>query len=328
MWRKLPVVVDNTADEEQLRKTALPETSILNGMAIRARDAGAAESDGSDNTTLVITLSTVLSVVFVAFVVLTVYYCSRRGRRRRPGLGGLFRRGITPIGDDEIATWRLNRPEDDRDEEKYTTRSGHTPNASTSTRKAPSVIQYPNGGRPSEEAATIASPVAPSFKRSASFDLPRMPESAVLAVAPNARTGLTDDTVPGDEPFLPPTSPTSPRRTTSSRLHKYPPGSPRNFHHHQNHYHHRPRGSRSSSLKSASSPHHSSAFGSGGGGVGGGSSRPSAEMPAPPEVPSPVSASHPPLRKPSYDEDDDRFTGLSPPPSRRTPAEEIGRALG
>ena len=268
----------------------------------------------TDNKTLVITLSSILSVLFVATVVITAYYCSRRARR--PRLGALFRRGITPIGDDEIATWRLNRPED-RDEEKYTIRSSHTPNASTSTRKAPSVIQYPNGGRPSEE---VTSPIAPSFKRSASFDLPRMPESAVLAVAPNARTGLTDDTVPGDEPFIP----SSPRRTTSSRLHKYPPGSPRNF---QNH-HHRPRGSRSSSLKSVSSPYTASGGGIGGGNAG--STRASADLPTRgPSIhlPSPSTATHPPLTRPSYD-DDDGFTGLSPPPSRRTPAEEIGRALG
>lgn len=281
-----------------------PIYSQLDVMTIRTRGDTTA-GDSSDNTTLVIVLSTVLSVLFVGAVVFTVYLCSRRSRRR---FGGLFRRGITPIGDDEIATWRLNRP-DEKESDRYTTRSKHTPNASTSTRKAPSVIQYQNGGRASEE---VMSPSVASIKKSMSFELPRMPESAVLAVAPNARTGLTDDTVPGDEPYLPVLP--SPRRNTS-RLHKYPPGpgSPR-----ANSQYHRPRGSRSSSLRSFSGAPH----------TGGDLARASSDLPARSGHAHMFSSSSN-LPRPSFGETEtDGFTGLSPPPSRRTPAEEIGRALG
>ncbi len=267
-------------------------------MNIQTRDNTATTEGNTSNSTLVITLSTVLSVLFVAAIVFTVYLCSRRGR---PGLGGLFNRGITPIGDDEIATWRLNRP-DEKDSDKYTTRSNHTPNASTSTRKTTSVIQYHSAGRASED---ITSPIASSFKKSESFDLPQMPDSAVLAVAPNARTGLTDETVPGDEPFLP-----SPRRNPS-RLQKYPPSSPR-----ANYQNHPTKGSRSSSIRSFSLPHQ----------VSSDLVRDSNEFP-PRNGHAHIFSSSSNLARPSIS-DSDILTGLSPPPSRRTPAEEIGRALG
>lgn len=268
-------------------------------MPIQNRDN--ADGSGTNSTTLIIALSTVLSVLFVGAVVFTMYLCCRR---RRPRFGGVFLRGITPIGDDEIATWRLNRPEE-KESDRYTTRSNHTPNASTSTRRAPSVIQYHNGGRVSEE---VTSPGAYSIKKSESFDLPQMPESAVLAaVAPNARTGLTDQTVPGDEPFLP-----SPRRNPS-RLHKYPPSSPRVA---INQYH-RTKGSRSSSLRSFSGAPQAG---------GNDSARASTDLPTRGGHAHILSSSSNLARR-SFG-DSDPFTGLSPPPSRRTPVDEIGRALG
>ncbi|RYO98533.1 hypothetical protein DL764_007068 [Monosporascus ibericus] len=260
-------------------------------------EAGA-DGTSSDNTTLVVVLSTGLSVLLVMTIVVAVYL---RSRRRQHRFGGLFRRGVTPIGDDEIATWRLNQP-DEKDPEEYTTRASHTPNASTSTRKAASVIQYQTGGRLSEE---IASPVSCSLKKSMSFDIPRLPPSAVLAVAPNARTGLTDETVPGDQPFLP-----SPRRN-HSRLQKTPPSSPRMGDHQ-----HRAKGSRSSSIRSLSAAYQ----------AGGDSARVSSEQPSLPGR-ARVYASSPNPPRASFG-DNGAFTGLTPPPSRRTPAEEIGRALG
>ncbi|RYP74228.1 hypothetical protein DL771_003161 [Monosporascus sp. 5C6A] len=263
-----------------------------------SENAAGAVGTSSDNGTLVIVLSTALSVLFVVTIVVAVYL---RSRRRRHRFGGIFRRGITPIGDEEIATWRLNQP-DEKGPEKYTTRPSHTPNASTSTRKAASVIQYQSGGRPSEE---IASPGSWSLKKSMSFDIPRLPPSAVLAVAPNARTGLTDETVPGDQPFLP-----SPRRN-HSRLQKTPPSSPR-----MNDHQHRTKGSRSSSIRSLSAAYQ----------AGGDSVRASSEQPSLPGL----ARVYPPSPNPttaSFGENG-AFTGLTPPPSRRTPAEEIGRALG
>ncbi|KAI1334799.1 hypothetical protein F5Y15DRAFT_281351 [Xylariaceae sp. FL0016] len=261
-----------------------------------------ADGDSSQsNETLIIILSSVLSFVGVALIVAAAYFCTK-SRRRRPAL---FRRGVTPIGDDEIATWKMGRNEEKEAADRYTRRPTHTPNASTSTRKAPSVIQYHNGGRVSLEAAAAASPRS-FLNHKYSMDLPRTPEAAVLAVAPNARSGLTDDTVPGDDPFV-----TIPKRQPS-RLYKLPqsPSSPQ-----------RTRGSRSSSLKSYTEAWQ--------GNVETPSSKPGSSS-GPQSHSRIYSSSSIPPRLSFTDLDHDQtFTGLSPPPSRRTAEHAmIGQAFG
>ncbi|KAI0454807.1 hypothetical protein F5B21DRAFT_227392 [Xylaria acuta] len=158
----------------------------------------------TDHKTLVIVLSTVLGTVGVGLIALAVSWFLRSRRRHR-----LFNRGMTPIGDDEIATWKVTRPHEKGIEtERYTS---HASKDSTSSAR----IQYQRGGayRPS----TDATPTARSFiQNSFSLDLPRAPEAAAFARAPNARTGLTDETVPGDDPFVPPL------KRQPSRLQKSP----------------------------------------------------------------------------------------------------------
>ncbi|KAI0478248.1 hypothetical protein F4859DRAFT_51721 [Xylaria cf. heliscus] len=160
---------------------------------------------------LVIILSTVLGTVGVVVIALAVFWFLRNRRRHR-----LFNRGLTPIGDDEIETWKVTRPhEKDLETERYASHSSK--NSTSSTR-----IQYQKGGacRPSTDAAvTSRSFIQNSF----SLDLPRAPEAAAFARAPNARTGLTDETVPGDDPFVPPL------KRQPSRLQKLPPSTPKNL---------------------------------------------------------------------------------------------------
>jgi hypothetical protein len=72
-----------------------------------------------------------------------------------------------------------------------------------------------------------------------------LPQTPIQARAPNARAGLTDEAIPGDDPFLP-----SPKRHPS-RLSKLPPthgsiSSPRGAHYGHGHGHARARSSRSS----------------------------------------------------------------------------------
>ncbi|KAI0599445.1 hypothetical protein F4775DRAFT_583296 [Biscogniauxia sp. FL1348] len=278
------------------------------------------ESETSGNNTLVIALSTVLSVLGAGAIVAAACFCVRRRKR---GASLLLRRGITPIGDEEIATWKMDRAvsgekdmergdDDNHQYQRYTTRPTptHTPHASTSTsRRAPSVIQYqssPPSRRPSLE------PVSPrSFIHHHQFSLElARPDAAVLARAPNARSGLTDEAVPGDDPFLP-----SPKRHPS-RLQKTPP-SP-------HHHHVRTKGSRSSSLKSLAVDGLPATAA-----VADGSPRASKDM-YPRRTHSRIysSSSIPPRL--SFG-DVDTFTGLSPPPSRRadtTTTTTIGQALG
>ncbi|KAH6660614.1 hypothetical protein BKA67DRAFT_530705 [Truncatella angustata] len=168
---------------------------------------------GGNNRTLVITLSTVLSVVGVVVIAITLYLCLRNRRRRAK----LFNRGVTPIDDDEIESWKVNRNVNEKGGGRFTSR-----NSAMSTRahrKAPSnsVIQYQSQIRSSIDAV----PQSPRcFIHKHSFEMPQSPQAAVLARAPNARSGLTDETVAGEKPFVTVISP----KRQSSRLHKSPPG--------------------------------------------------------------------------------------------------------
>ncbi|KAL1860452.1 hypothetical protein Daus18300_009226 [Diaporthe australafricana] len=189
-------------------------------------------SDSSDgNRTTVIVLSTVLSVVGVVLVVGAALVCLRCRRRRSK----LFRRGITPIDDDEIETWKTKRHEkelgDDAGLTAYADNSGHVKHESvSSTRKSTSVIVYSNNRRSEER-----SPRSPRTQfnygkrsldgRKISLDK-ELPQTPIQARAPNAREGLTDDAVPGDDPFI-----HYPRRQ-ASRLSKMPPNlqQPRHAH--------------------------------------------------------------------------------------------------
>ncbi|KAH8881282.1 hypothetical protein GQ53DRAFT_788219 [Thozetella sp. PMI_491] len=190
--------------------------------------SGNGTSGVSDNQTLVITLSAVLSAVGALLIIGGVVLCWRYRQKRLP----FFHRGISPIDDEEIATWKTPRrekaPVDDLDKaDRFGAvgRRGHAKQASTSSRKPPSVIVYNNAygqGRPSVEGSP---PGGYGYygKISLERDLPATP---IQARAPNAVAGLTDESVPGADPFV-----STPRRHPS-RLSKAPPSvtSPRAAH--------------------------------------------------------------------------------------------------
>ncbi|KAK8048588.1 hypothetical protein PG994_010318 [Apiospora phragmitis] len=271
--------------------------------------------NAAKNRTLVITLSTVLSVVGVAVIAIALYLFLRNRRRR----SSLFNRGITPIHDDEIATWKINRTASEKSEGRYTTRNSTTRTSTTRTSTAhthkrapsqtPSLIQYqqPLG----KQSFDSISQSPRSFIQRQSTDLPQAPQSVILAKAPNARSGLTDQAVPGDDPFLP-----GPKRQPS-RLHKLPnapPPTSGNM---------RTRSSRSSSMRSYGDVWQGDNMGI-------------------PRSPRPSSEAHstitratssriyststvPPRLSLSDHNEPVAFTGLSPPPLHST---EIGRAIG
>jgi hypothetical protein len=101
--------------------------------------------------------------------------------------------------------------------------------STSSVKKPPSVIVYQGPGgqlpRRSDETMPRSSHHRSSGSRGkTSFDK-ELPQTPIQARAPNARAGLTDDAVPGDDPFLP-----CPRRQPS-RVYKLPPvARPRSAH--------------------------------------------------------------------------------------------------
>lgn len=200
------------------------------------------QSSGGDRTTVIV-LATVMSIIGCLLIAVGIWVFMRCRRRRSK----LFSRGITPIGDDEIETWKGQRTEKGHDMDdgphspsqggRTEDDKGHQKSESTtSIKKPPSVIVY---ARKSEEWSP-RSPTMPDYpfsktsldigKRSFEKELPMTP---IQARAPNAREGLTDEAIPGDEPFV-----SSPKRR-GSRLSKgtrYP-----------NHAHSRTKSNRSSS---------------------------------------------------------------------------------
>lgn len=192
--------------------------------SIEGYQSETSQSNGSDPTRVIV-LSTVLSV-FGCLVIAAIMWACIRCRRRRTRL---FNRGITPIGDEEIETWKGHRNEKSV-EADVPQRSAQAPiipdsrghhhhkqESASSVRKPPSVIVY---ARPSEEFSP-RSPSTPNYFTKMSFDGKRsldkdLPFTPIQARAPNAREGLTDETVPGDDPYVP-----GPKRR-GSRLSKAP----------------------------------------------------------------------------------------------------------
>ncbi|EGS17985.1 uncharacterized protein CTHT_0059980 [Thermochaetoides thermophila DSM 1495] len=242
----------------------IPTTSELPGSEDNTTSSAdlSTPDDGSSSNKkiLIITLSTVLPVVALVLLCSLLYYFRSR-RRHHQSLNGrnpFFRRGVSPIDDEEIATWKAPRNEKhafhgatsgaDTDLEADSAfaketgvasssppNSSHTKNPSTgSTKKPPSVIIY---SRPS-----LDHPSPYSALDKLSFEK-NLPDTPILAKAPNARIGLTDESVPGDDPYIPP-----PKRQPS-RLSKAPPPS---YQPRRNGGHARARSSRSSTRSFAS----------------------------------------------------------------------------
>lgn len=162
---------------------------------------------------LTIILSTVIPVVFVLVFVIVLWRCARKRTSR------LFNRGITPIADEEIESWRNDRHDDEKEpipepvpsssssssneKPKPTAQSRHhQQNSSVSSIQKPaSVIVYQNvAGQGQPRMSGEQSPASPGLLTKRSMDLPQSP---VLARAPNARPGLTDEAVQGDDAFIP-----------------------------------------------------------------------------------------------------------------------------
>ncbi|KAM0353861.1 hypothetical protein ACHAP4_008114 [Fusarium culmorum] len=195
---------------------------------------------------IIIVLATVVPVTAIAAA---GWFLWRRSRQRRRFL--FMKRGITPINDEEIESWKRDRSHEkaqiieaanreardleeqqqqqqQQKEHEYLQRQKST--SFSSIRKPPSVIVY---DRPHPRVSEELSPRSIHYKRS--IDLPSTP---VLARAPNSRPGLTDEAVQGEDAFI------SPMKRQPSRLAKLPPSS----------RHSRTRSSRSSTM-SAVSPH-------------------------------------------------------------------------
>ncbi|KLU84040.1 hypothetical protein, variant, partial [Magnaporthiopsis poae ATCC 64411] len=208
--------------------------------------ASTTDSSADGNRTLVIALTAVFAGLGVILVAGLAVWYHRYRRKRLP----FFDRGITPVDDDEIESWKIS-PEERA--EKYVpnvaTKASLTITVPRSSESNARSIRPGTAGRdgPAAEAASdplppttpikkspssvivyqhqasASSPAIPGYRRSeelspgstasssglagsrygrASMDRD-IPQTPILARAPNAREGLTDQSIPGDEPYIP-----------------------------------------------------------------------------------------------------------------------------
>lgn len=255
-----------------------------------------------------LTIALAITIPAIVLIMLASLLCYRVRRRKTP----FFNRGITPINDEEIESWKADRNSEFNEKSISSRGTGsgnprhhHQSVSVGSIQKPPSVIVYQNHSQGGSRISTDYPQSPPYNKRS--MDVPPTP---VLARAPNSRPGLTDESVQGAEAFI-----TNVKRHTS-RLAKHPPSSPR---------HARSRSTRSS--YGVATPGRDTWYSHT---PDEGSPRQSAET-----FPKP-SSSYPPGHKatrstpstPHHDQSDDEIFlgGLSPRPVVHR--SEIGRAIG
>lgn len=147
---------------------------------------------------LIIILTVVLGVVGLLLIAAAIVIICRR----RKGKGPFGSRMASPINDEEIQSWR---------------NTGHEPKHAHSSSDPRSIITRDV----SIDSIALGNPPRwPPYPPHLNMVHPNLPPSS-LGRAPNAREGLTDETIPGDAPFVP----TAKRQ--NSRLSKAPPGHAR-----------------------------------------------------------------------------------------------------
>ncbi|KAE9376910.1 hypothetical protein N431DRAFT_436145 [Stipitochalara longipes BDJ] len=169
-----------------------PSTSLsISAIPMASRNS----KEGFPHRTLVIVLSSVLGFLGLTLLVGALFMLYRYRRRQSPFCH-------SPINDEEIQSWRRNTMDQKR------------PPPAHLAAERPEIRSLTLGSPPGWTWAasptsiqTVISPVS-EFCDSPSF----------LAKAPNSRIGLTDETVPGADPFV------GKVKRQSSRLSKAPPG--------------------------------------------------------------------------------------------------------
>lgn len=202
----LSIVASNTSNSatssfSHLVSTTLaghsPSTSL--GISTMPMASGSTNGSSDHHRTLVIVLSTVLGFVGLVLIAGSLFLLYRYRRGQAP----FCQRGATPIDDSEIESWRRNTVDQKRPPPAHL--------AAERPEMRPILLGNPPGW-------TWAAPSPTSIQTvmSPSFEYPDSP--SFLVKAPNSRIGLTDETIPGADPFV------GTVKRQSSRLSKPPPG--------------------------------------------------------------------------------------------------------
>ncbi|TLD13290.1 uncharacterized protein PgNI_04836 [Pyricularia grisea] len=231
---KPPMIVPTSAQSTAVGAPDLAPSETNSSPSSTSSPVAAAAA--TNQRAVTITVASVVSAAGVLFII-AGFLLYRRYKQRRPPF---FHRGITPIDDEEIESWKISREISDEEKsggsfEKETGlegsgangngANGHTrgSESTSSLKKVPSAVivyqstpaqqsqQFASGaGRQSEEFSprSFHSPLRISkygaYGSGGRVSIDRdYPQTPIQARAPNAREGLTDESVPGDEPYLP-----------------------------------------------------------------------------------------------------------------------------
>jgi len=208
-----------TASEASATKTSSTSSSATSAsssspsptQAAATSSPTAAPSHGGTNhkTVVIAVVCSVVGVVLLGLILALLCCCLTRRRRKNRK-----QRIPTPVTDDEVKGWKGGHPEKN-DRTYIPPQYGHIPDmeaqpmippaaapAAATRRSNPTIDNHP-----AYRHENPFVPVPPSPRRT----------------APNSRTGLTDGTVPGDQPYiLPAGDPEKQRLRSRSRSHSRP----------------------------------------------------------------------------------------------------------
>ncbi|KAL2889758.1 hypothetical protein HOO65_020300 [Ceratocystis lukuohia] len=194
------------------------------------------KSSNSDRNLIIALVASISGGVIIISIILILLY-----RRKRKF--SILNRGISPIDDEEIESWKVSKGDDGIEKETLASsfngksiRMKSVPSAYTrpqtpeaavlrnlptlspddlglsSTHKVASGVIIYTGGPTTLNEGIFSSPStsesSPHHKKSM-----EAPQTPIQARAPNSRPGLTDETVQGDAAYLP-----SPKRSTTMRI--------------------------------------------------------------------------------------------------------------
>jgi len=201
---QVPAISTSTIPTRAITNGYIGSTSISSSVPSSVAMSSPARSDsGISHRNLIIILSSVLGLVGLLLILSAVFLAFRYRRGQSP----FAHRGASPINDEEIASWRGTVQEQKQPIPNPT----HPP----TIHDANTIGLAQSPGWTWAPSPTV---IQPAISHTAST-IPDTP--SFLAKAPNSRAGLTDETVPGADAFIPPI------KRQSSRLSKAPPGHTR-----------------------------------------------------------------------------------------------------
>ncbi|PQE06347.1 c2h2 transcription protein [Rutstroemia sp. NJR-2017a WRK4] len=205
--------------------TSAISTSLGNAAAVGTSTGSSASAtsttastSGLSHQNLIIILACVLGALALIISGALIYIFIRYRRSR-----SLAARGVTPIDDEEIESWRRSAQDRKSSFAQEHSRSFEKEIGSRSYMDSNTIQMSHSPGWTWTASPTSSRSHSAFYPSGVSSNIPDTPRffAQAFAQAPNARIGLTDETVPGAEPFI------KPAKRQSSRLSKSSPNHAR-----------------------------------------------------------------------------------------------------